>query len=113
MTSRTSLIIFTLSSLLMTLMFFILTSLLMLYTRVDMRPGFPGFVPVLWSVSRCPDDLCKIAKLSRFLTYEEGKEIANSDLGNVSTLSSYKDCLGLSIQCNFSCLAVYNIILLE
>jgi len=68
-----------------------------LYTRVTIRPGFPGFVPVLWGVSRCPDDLCKIAKLSRFFTCEEGKEIVNLDLRNVSTLSSHKHCPGLSI----------------
>ena len=74
--------------------------------RVTIRPGFPGFVSVLWSVSLCPDDLCKIAKIFRFFTCEEGKKIVNSDLGNVSTLSSYKHCPGLSIQSNFSCLTV-------
>jgi len=31
--------------------------------------GWPYmYVPVLCGVSRCPDDLCKRAKLSRFLT---------------------------------------------
>src|SRR6218665_484225 len=60
------------------------------YYRVTIRPGFPGFVPVLWGMSRCPDDLCKIAKLFRFFTCEEGKEIVNLDLRNVSTRRSYK-----------------------
>jgi len=32
------------------------------WIRVTIRPGFPGFVQVLWSVSRCPDDLWKRAK---------------------------------------------------
>src|SRR6218665_1963530 len=41
--------------------------------RVTIRPGFLGFVLVLCGVSRCPDDLCKSAKLSQFLTYKEGK----------------------------------------
>ena len=39
--------------------------------RVTIRPGFPGFVPVLWGVSRCPNDLCKRAKQSRFFTCKE------------------------------------------
>ena len=43
-------------------------------TRVTIRPGFPGFVPVLYGVSQCPGDLCKQAKESRFFTCKEGKE---------------------------------------
>ena len=36
--------------------------------RLTMRPGFPGFVPVLLGVFHCPNDLGERAKLTRFQT---------------------------------------------